>query len=145
MGSQEQSVIENLLEQPYWVIDFLPRQVPADSPGQFFAVEEYYRDSSRIKEFRLKIADTLLKLNCYYGIQAVRDDDSPAVHNPPPETLAEWVTDAQNRVLVLVEGEQCLMTLDRDDLCATVYHPSPDLLSLLAQLAAANGLFVWQP
>ena len=33
-------MIEELLQKPYWVIDFLPQQVPADSAGQFFAVCE---------------------------------------------------------------------------------------------------------
>ena len=34
--------VERLLETPYWVIDFLPMQVPQGSAGQFFAVEQYY-------------------------------------------------------------------------------------------------------
>ena len=33
--------MEELLQKPCWVIDFLPEQVPADAAGQFFAVEEY--------------------------------------------------------------------------------------------------------
>ena len=32
-------IVERLIEAPYWVIDFLPRQVPTDSGGQFFVVE----------------------------------------------------------------------------------------------------------
>ena len=33
--------VEALLEKPCWVLDFLPQRVPADSPGQYFAVEAY--------------------------------------------------------------------------------------------------------
>ena len=31
---------ERLLEAPYWVIDVLPEQIPADADGQYFAVEK---------------------------------------------------------------------------------------------------------
>lgn len=34
--------IDDLLQKPYWIIDILPKQVPADSSGQYFAVEKYF-------------------------------------------------------------------------------------------------------
>ena len=40
--------IDDLLQTPYWIIDILPMQVPADSPGQFFAVERYYLAEERM-------------------------------------------------------------------------------------------------
>ena len=42
MEKDYDEIVERLLEAPYWVIDFLPKQVPQDSAGQFFAVEQYY-------------------------------------------------------------------------------------------------------
>ena len=33
-------MIETLLNKPYWVIDILPEQVPEDSAGQYFAIEQ---------------------------------------------------------------------------------------------------------
>lgn len=47
------ATIEELLERPYWVIDILPWQVPADSPGKYFAVERYFLQEpqiARVKE-----------------------------------------------------------------------------------------------
>ncbi|MBR0464511.1 MAG: hypothetical protein IJJ23_09055 [Clostridia bacterium] len=35
--------IEELLDAPRWIVDILPRQVPAHSPGQYFAVERYFQ------------------------------------------------------------------------------------------------------
>ena len=40
--------IDELLNLPYWLIDFLPYRVPADSSGQFFAIEDYYLKSTQI-------------------------------------------------------------------------------------------------
>ena len=34
--------IDKLLNTPYWVIDILPAQVPKDSPGQYFTIEDYF-------------------------------------------------------------------------------------------------------
>ena len=37
-----EKTIEELLQAPCWIIDILPEQVPADGPGQYFAVEKYF-------------------------------------------------------------------------------------------------------
>ena len=34
--------IEELLNKPYWIIDVLPERVPENSPGRYFAVEDYF-------------------------------------------------------------------------------------------------------
>ena len=60
--------VEELLQCPYWIIDILPSQVPEDSPGQFFSVEEYFLQGDRIEEIKQKHIDLILKLNCYRDI-----------------------------------------------------------------------------
>ena len=35
-------IIQNLLSKPYWLIDVLPKQVPAGSAGQYFKAERYF-------------------------------------------------------------------------------------------------------
>ena len=59
--------IEELLQRPYWIIDILPRQVSADSPGQYFTVERYFRTVRRAEVQRRKLF-LLLKLNCYCSL-----------------------------------------------------------------------------
>ena len=34
--------IDKLLNSEYWIIDILPKRVPEDSPGQYFAVENHF-------------------------------------------------------------------------------------------------------
>ena len=48
-------VIEAALEEQYWIIDILPKQVPRFRPGQYGAVEQYYlKDLSlRQKQFNI--------------------------------------------------------------------------------------------
>ena len=72
--------VEELLQCPYWIIDILPSQVPEDSPGQFFSVEEYFLQGDRIEEIKQKHIDLILKLNCYRDI-SIGDE---TVINPAP-------------------------------------------------------------
>ena len=143
MNSQDEETIERLLLQPCWVIDFLPARVPADSGGQFFAVEAYFRRPPRMADFRRRMAEILLKLNCYFSFRVI-DSRQQAVDHPAPEALAEMLSDTESTVMILLDNGQSLIHLISGDLCASVYHPSEALLSLLAPLCTACGLFVWQ-
>ncbi|MBQ7519944.1 MAG: hypothetical protein IJU12_06475 [Clostridia bacterium] len=133
--------MEELLQKPYWVIDFLPRQVPAKSGGQFFAVEEYYLRSP----LRRRFAEVLLKLNCYYEARVCEPETEKWQVNPPPERLFAWIAENEKDLRVLLPAEDTLLTVNRDDLYMTVYGPSRDVLELLRPLSAAAGLFLWQP
>ena len=128
--------LEQLLEMPYWILDILPRQVPPASPGQYFAVEWYYRTRRREEIARKKI-DLLLKLNCYLDLFLGEERQK----NPPPEELAAAVR--EQNVLVFLSG--ALITSDPEDTSMTVYHPDEELLALLRELARGEGLCLWQP
>ena len=52
--------IEELLKQPYYVMDILPMQVPANGGGQYFKVEQYYLN--HVERLSCQYADVLLKL-----------------------------------------------------------------------------------
>ena len=60
--------IEQLLQSPYYIIDILPMQVPENSPGQYFAVEEYYLKDKQFEKIKRKHINLVLKLNCYRDI-----------------------------------------------------------------------------
>ena len=129
--------VEALLKMPYWVIDFLPKQVPMDSPGQFFAVEKYFLKEERLAEIKQKHVNVILKLNCYR--QIVLDGETEV--NPPPEHVADEV---RKRYLnIFVDGAMILS--EPDDTHMTVFNPDENLLKLIQPIAASEGLFVWKP
>ena len=131
--------IDEILNQPYWLIDFLPYRVPADNAGQFFAVEDYYLESPQIEILHRHFLDLLLKLNCYYSFRVLANDKR--LDNPRPENLKELLEDCGLDVLV---GDT-LIQYSSDDTHMTVYNPSEQLLTLIKTLAQAEGLFVWKP
>ncbi len=129
--------VEELLQCPYWIIDILPSQVPAGSPGQYFSVEKYFLQGSRMEEIKQKHINLVLKLNCYRDI-SIHDE---AAVNPPPEHVAE---EMKKRFLYIRTGDAMILS-EPDDTHLTVFNPDAQLLELLRQLAAGEGLFVWQP
>ena len=134
--------IEELLEKPYWVIDILPKQVPAESPGRFFDVERYLLEHPQVDALKARKLSVLLKLYCYYDLQISTDVCETWAENPSPEVLRAAL---DSYLYVLLPGETALITADPGDIYMTLYNASDDLLSLVRQLAEAEGLFVWQP
>ncbi|MBQ1522354.1 MAG: hypothetical protein IIZ74_06285 [Erysipelotrichaceae bacterium] len=137
--------IEELLDSPYCVIDFLPYQVPARSAGQFFAVEELYMSKSHYPELLHKFADIMLKLNCFYDFKVYRNDSSRGYLNPKPESLEKWLMENPTILNILINEENTLLSFTSDSTCMTLYNPSATVLKYVQTLAAANGLFVWFP
>lgn len=152
--------IEELLETSYWIIDILPEQVPANSAGQYFAVEEYFLQEPQATELRRKLANVILKLNCYYDIAVWEDldadtespapDGAPASKaftlNPAPADLAALFTGekAVGCVRLLVLGQNTLIYSNLDDTYMTVYNAPQELADMLRLLAQSEGLFMWK-
>ena len=138
-------MIDDFFDKEYWVVDFLPKQVPENGGGRFFSVEQYYLEPSRYAVLREHFSDILLKLYCYYDLRLFIGDDSEGIFNPDPEMFADLVKGNHDNLCILVGTSEALITLGRDDTCMTVYAPSEDLLELIRTLAVAVGLFVWKP
>ena len=138
-------MLDIFFEKEYWVVDFLPKQVPENVGGRFFSVEDYYLEPSRYVVLRERFSDILLKLYCYYDLRLFVNDDTEGIINPEPEMLASHIMDNQGNLCILIGASEALVTLGRDDTNLTVYAPSEDLLELIRMLAGVVGLFVWKP
>ena len=136
-----------LLEGPYWIVDILPEQVPANAAGQYFAVERYFLQPERIVPLRRKYAEILLRLNCYHDMAVSFDSCMTWETNPDPEAFADRVARLSgNEFLRAVFAEQnAMIDYDHNDTYLTVYDPDAALLDKLKAFAAAEGLFVWSP
>ena len=127
---------EELLNTPYWIIDILPEQVPADSAGQYFAVEKYWRDT-QLSDIKKKHVNMILKLNCYRDI-SLDEDRTVSIF---PEQIADAVYN--RHVNIMIDG--AMIISEPDDTYLTIYNPDEELLTLLRKLAAGEGMFVWKP
>ena len=138
--------IEELLEGPYWIVDILPEQVPADAAGQYFAVERYFLQPERIVPLRRRYAEILLRLNCYVDMAVSFDSCASWETNPDPETFADRVAGLSGNEFLraVFAGQNAMIDYDHNDTWLTVYDPDAALLDKLKALAAGSGLFVWR-
>lgn len=124
---------DDIFESPYWVIDILPERVPKASPGQYFAVEEYFLSKPKLLRIKRKKLALLLKLNCYYDFAADGEN------NPSPEKLKRLL---RGYAAITVGG--ALITSDPGDTYMTLYNPDDRMLELAGKLASCEGLFLWK-
>ena len=137
-------LVTELLEKDCWVIDYLPRQVPANSPGQFFNVENYLLNHYEEFDLRKRFTAVVLKLLCYHKLTV---HWGQWVVDPSPALLAEAIqTILENHsgwLNMLLPEEQALLVFEWDSLHLTLYNPSPELLGLMEEIARSEGLFLW--
>ena len=125
--------IEELLEKPYWIIDILPKQVPKDSPGQYFAIEDFFL-KEQLTEIKKKHIDVILKLNCYVDISI--DGEK----NPAPERIRDIMME---RYVYIMLGDSMVLS-EPDDTHMTVFNPDKELMDLIREISSSEGLFVWK-
>ena len=127
--------IEELLYAPYWIIDILPKQVPAGNAGQYFVIEKYLRET-QLSEIKKKHVNMILKLNCYRDIAL--DEDKEV--NISPEQIADTIQKRYVNIMV----DDAMIVSEPEDTYLTIYNPDEDLLTLMRELASGEGMFVWK-
>ena len=137
--------ISHFFDEPYLVIDFLPEQVPPESPGLFPDIEQFYLEPERYAGLREQFAHILLKLNCCSDFIVFYDSDETGIRNEDPQALFRKVISNSRNINILILPENTLISLHRDDLCMTVFSPETKLLNRIRALAGSYGLFVWKP
>ena len=138
--------IEEYLNKPYWVIDILPKQVPADGGGQYFRIEKYFLEHPQIDEIYRKFIHILLKLNYYEDIE-VSHDGVEWITNPAPHELEAALLGSmadKQMFYIILKSADVLITVSGDDTYMTVYNPTEEVLELIGSLAGSEGLFLWR-
>lgn len=137
--------IDTLVEKPYVIVDVLPKQVPAGSPGRYFTVEKYFID--RIDTICRKFAEVLIRLNCYQDL-LVSTDGEAWNEDFTPEDLTRFFEESASGhtpLFILIRPADALVTFNGDEHYMTLYNPDAELVDLIRSLAGAEGLFVWNP
>ena len=138
--------IDEYLEKPYWVIDILPKQVPADGRGQYFRIEKYFLEHPQIDNIYRKFTNILLKLNCYEVIDVSHDGDEWITNPAPYELEAALLGSLADKQMfyIILKSADVLITVSGDDTYMTVYNPTEEVLELMGSLAGSEGLFLWR-
>ena len=136
--------LEEYLNKPYWVIDILPKQVPADGKGQYFRIDKYFLEHPQIDNIYRKFTTILLKLNCYEDIDMSHDGDE-WMTNPAPhelETALLKCMDDKQMFYIILKSADVLISVSSDDTYMTVYNPTEETVELIGSLAGSEGLLM---
>ena len=136
--------IEKLLSEPYWIVDILPKQVPANAGGQYFTIEKYFLSPPHIDAIHHKFVNVILKLNCYDDILVFQVNNESWVENPAPYNLERIVLE-RKPLFVILKQSQTMLSITGDDHNMTVYGPNDETLVLISTIASSEGLYVWKP
>lgn len=138
------AIIDKYLATQFWVIDFLPKQVPSGSKGQFFNIEKHLLGDSQHRILLQKFANVLFKLNCYYDFEVCRCGIDEWIVNPSPDLFSSWVIENESLSIILNDVD-AMIAINRDDTHLTLFNPSEELIELALAIANSEGLFVWKP
>ena len=115
-------------------MDILPKQVPKDSPGQYFTIEDYFL-KGQLAEIKQKHINVILKLNCYLDLSL--DGEL----NPSPDRTAAIMMEKYVYIMI----SESMILSEPDDTHLTIFNPDESLLELVRPIALSEGMFVWKP
>lgn len=129
--------------RPYWIIDVLPEQVPADSPGRYFTVEKYFL--SHLDGICRKFASVLVRLNCYRDLLVSTDGEAWTDAFSPEDLESLFLESVRSRspLSVRVSPPGAVFSFSGEDHYMTLYGADEELLGLVSRLCGSEGLFVW--
>lgn len=136
-----------LLGQPYRIADALPQRVPDDAEGQYFTVDRYFRQAPQLSVLRRKQARVLLRMNCYCDMAVTTDGGASWEKNPDPERFVRTLDDLSGErfLRVLFPSRNMMIELHAGDTQMFVSCPESAPTETIRKLAAAEGLFLWEP
>lgn len=135
-------IVDELLEKPCYIIDFLPQRVLPSANGQFSAVEYYLLNSDKHISIKDKFVNVILKLMCYYSICVLWNE---WLDRPSPElidkAISEIMVNHSGTLNVLFAQENALLVFDWDSLNLSIFNPSETMSLLMEKIAGSEGLF----
>lgn len=137
--------INELLEKPCHVIDFLPQRVPNTSNGHFFDVEYYLLNNKKRHEMKNRYVNIILKLMCYYRTSILWNGWN---NNPKPADIEAAVSEIMENhsgtLNILFPDEDVLLVFEWDCLNFAVYNLSESMKEIVEKIALSEGFFCWK-
>lgn len=135
--------IERLLQGPCYLIDTLPEQVPPNSEGRYFMIDDFFTKPEQLKKLHHLFAILILKLNCYYAMNVSFDNGLSWQDDIDPEDFIGKMEDLEDNgfVRIIFAKQDILIDIDGCDIWLTIYGDNDSFLKLIEKLCLGHGLF----
>lgn len=136
-------LVESLLKEVCYVIDFLPKRVPERYVERYLEVEEYFLQGTEYDRIVEGFVRIIMKLRCYHAFEVFCVQWYEDISASKLAELLKQVLMSKDRFInILSEEEKMLITVSGSDLHISIYNPSLEAIANLSVLTTAEGLFL---
>lgn len=136
-------LIEQLLKEDCYVIDFLPRRVSEEFADRFFEIEEYFLQGNEWEHIKDGFVRILLKLQCYCSFRVFNEKwhDEFSI-NELADMLKHVLSSSNGYMNMLSIENRLLICIEGSVLNLSVYNATEEMIALLSEMAMAEGLYI---
>ncbi len=136
-------LVEQLLKEECYVIDFLPKKVSEEYIERFLEVEEYFLRGNEWERIKKSFIRILLKLQCYYFFKFYNEKWYEELSvNELADMLKHVLSSSNGYANMLSIENKLLICIEGSTLNLSIYNATSDMLVLLSELATAERLFI---
>ena len=136
-------LVEQLLKEECYVIDFLPRKVAKAFAERFFEVEEYFLQGNEWERIKESFVRILLKLQCYYDFKVYNENWHEEFSiNELADMIKDVLSSSSGHMNLLCEEDKLLICIEGSALNLSIYNASEEMVTLLSEMATAEGLYI---
>ena len=136
-------LVEELLKEECYVIDFLPKKVSEEYIDKFLEVEEYFLQGNEWENIKESFIRILLKLQCYCSFQFYNEKWYEKLSVNEMADMLKHVLSSSNGYLNMLSIEsKMLICIEGSTLNLSIYNATGDMLELLSELVTAERLYM---
>lgn len=136
-------LVEELLKEECYVIDFLPQKVSEEYIDKFLEVEEYFLQGNEWENIKESFIRILLKLQCYCSFQFYNEKWYEKLSvNEMADMLKHVLSSSNGYANMLSIESKMLICIEGSTLNLSIYNATGDMLELLSELATAERLYM---
>ena len=136
-------LVEQLLKEECYVIDFLPERVSEQYRERFFEVEEYFLQGNEWERIKDSFVRILLKLQCYCSFKIYNKKWYEKLSINELANMLKRVLVSNNGYMNMLSKEnKLLICIEGSTVNLSIYNATEDILAVLSAMATAEGLYI---
>ena len=134
-------LVEQLLKEECYVIDFFPERVSEQYRERFFEVEEYFLQGNEWERIKDSFVRILLKLQCYCSFKIYNKKWYEKLSINELANMLKRVLVSNNGYMNMLSKEnKLLICIEGSTVNLSIYNATEDILAVLSAMATAEGL-----
>lgn len=136
-------LVEKLLKEECYVIDFLPKKVPEEYIDRFLEVEEYFLQGNEWEHIKESFIRIMLKLQCYCSFEIYNEKWYEKLSiNELANMLKRVLASSNGYMNMLSKENKLLICIEGSTVNLSIYNATEDILAVLSAMATAEGLYI---